>query len=61
MQLPSRERVQSLLTNNEIETAIENAAGSAREFVRRVKENGEGPMPDEVKKWRERYFGGPTP
>ena len=44
MQLPSRERVLSLLTDDEIKTAIENAAYCAGEFVRRVKENGDSPM-----------------
>jgi hypothetical protein len=71
--LPSRESVHSLLTDDEIETAIENAASCAGEFVRRVKEDG--PMLSEasgydqavdtlqiaVKEWRELYFGGPTP
>jgi hypothetical protein len=70
MQLPSRERVLSLLT----ETAIENAAYCAGEFVRRVKENGDSPMLADgsahdqgadtiqvaVNEWRELYFGGPT-
>jgi hypothetical protein len=36
MQLPSRERVLSLLTDDENKTAIENAAYCAGEFVRRV-------------------------
>jgi hypothetical protein len=36
MQLPSRERVLSLLTDDEIKTAIENAAYCAGEFVRRA-------------------------
>jgi hypothetical protein len=75
MPLPSNECVQSLLTKDEIETAIENAAYCAGEFVRRVKENGDGPMLAEtsgyyqavdtikvaVKEWRELYFGGSTP
>jgi hypothetical protein len=39
VQLPSRECVQSLLTADEIETAIDNAASSAGEFVQRVKED----------------------
>jgi hypothetical protein len=74
MQLPPRERVQSLLTNDEIDMAIENAAYWAGEFVRHVKENGDSPMPTEasgydqavdtikfvVQGWRELYFGGPT-
>ena len=42
MQLPSRERVLSLLSDDE---TIENAAYCAGEFVRRVKENGDSPMP----------------
>jgi len=68
--LPSRECVQSLLTDDEIETAIENAAFSAGEFVQRVKEDG--PLLSEasgydqavdiikfaVQEWREQYFGG---
>jgi hypothetical protein len=37
MQLPSRESVLSLLTDDEIKTAIENASYCAGEFVRRVK------------------------
>jgi hypothetical protein len=67
MQLPSRECAQSLLTKEEIETAIENAAYSAGEFVR-CKEDG--PMLSEasgydqtvdtikiaVKEWREQYL-----
>jgi hypothetical protein len=73
VQLPSRESVQSLLTDDEIETAIENAACCAGEFVRRVKEDGsmlsEASGYDQavdtiqiaVKEWRELYFGGPTP
>ena len=73
MQLPSRERVQSLVTDDEIKTAIENAAYCAGEFVRRVKENGDSPMLADasgyghaadtiqvaVNEWRELYFGGP--
>jgi hypothetical protein len=69
MQLPSRERVLSLLTDDEINTAIENAAYCAGEFVRRVKENGDSPMLADaraadtiqvaVNEWRELYFGGP--
>ncbi len=72
MPLPSRESVQSLLTDDEIEMAIENAASWAGEFVQRVKEDG--PMLSEasgydqavdtikiaVKEWREQYFGGQT-
>jgi hypothetical protein len=70
MQLPSRERVLSLLTDDEIKTAIENAAYCAGEFVRRVKENDSPVLVDAsaydqaadtiVKEWRELYFGGPT-
>jgi hypothetical protein len=45
MLLPSRERVLSLLTDDEIKTAIENAAYCAVEFVRRVKENGDSRRP----------------
>lgn len=70
MQLPPRERVQSLLTNDEIELAIENAAYSAGQFVRHIKEDS--PMATEVsgydqaldkikvvaREWRELYFGG---
>ena len=72
MQLPSRERVLSLLTDDEIQTAIENAACCTVEFVRRVKENGDSPMLADasghgqaadiqvaVNEWRELYFGGP--
>jgi hypothetical protein len=73
MQLPSREHVLSLLTDDEIKTAIENAAYCAGEFVRRVKENGDSPMLADasgygqaadtiqvaVNEWRELYFGGP--
>ena len=36
MQLPSRERVLSLLTDDEIKTAIENAAYCAGEFASEV-------------------------
>ena len=73
MQLPSRERVLSLLTDDEIKTAIENGAYCAGEFVRRVKENGDSPMLADassygqaadtiqvvVNEWRELYFSGP--
>jgi hypothetical protein len=73
MQLPPRERVLSLLTNDEIDMAIENAAYWAGEFVRHVKENGDSPMLTEVngydqavdtikvvvQQWRELYFGCP--
>jgi hypothetical protein len=62
-----------LLTDDEIKTAIENAAYCAGEFVRRVKENGDSRMLADtsandqvadniqvaVKEWRELYFGGP--
>jgi hypothetical protein len=67
VQLPSRECVQSLLTKDEIETAIENAAYCAGEFVRRLKENGNSltqtnqavdTIKISVKEWREQYFGG---
>jgi hypothetical protein len=68
-----RECVLSLLTDDEIKTAIENAAYCAGEFVRRVKENGDSRMLADtsandqvadniqvaVKEWRELYFGGP--
>jgi hypothetical protein len=73
IQLPSRERVLTLLTDDEIKTAIENAAYCAGEFVRRVKENGDSPMLADasgygqaadiiqvaVNEWQELYFGGP--
>src|SRR5262245_45792886 len=73
LQLPSRECVHSLLTNDEIETAIENAEYCAGEFVRRINENGDPPMLAKttgydhavetikvvVQEWREVYFGGP--
>jgi hypothetical protein len=52
MQLPPRERVQSLLTNDEIDMAIENAAYWAGQFVRHIKENGDSsidsPLPTEA-------------
>jgi hypothetical protein len=73
VQLPSRECVQSLLTDDEIETAIDNAASSAGEFVQRVKEDA--PMlseasgydlavdtiRDAVQEWRARSFSQRVP